>query len=221
MSGETFGMNLSFRVGDDEVHVKENRRRFFESLQLDAWWIVVPLQCHSDSIRTATEGGEYPECDGLPTDRQDIALAVTVADCVPLFLYDPVRRVVGAIHSCWRGSASGITNNAVLKMVSDFGTDPPNILAYIGPSAGVCCYEVGDEVASRFEPRFLRRENGAIFLDLKSVLLEQLLKEGAVRDRIEVNPQCTICFAERFHSYRRDGKRSRRMMGIINLRKQG
>jgi len=99
-----------------------------------------------------------------------------------------------------------------------YRTDPKNIFAFIGPSAGVCCYEVGDNVASRFEEKYIvHRNNNTLYLDLKLFNKDLMLINGIDECRIEISDYCTICNPDLFHSYRREGNNSGRMMGVIGI----
>jgi copper oxidase (laccase) domain-containing protein len=106
---------------------------------------------------------------------------------------------------------------AVRKMRQEFGSDPADLLAFIGPAAGSCCYRVGEEVAAHFDEADVRRAEDGIFLDLKRANARQLGGEGIPASQMEISPSCTISDGAMFHSYRRDGVRSGRMLGVIAL----
>ncbi|MDE3057645.1 MAG: peptidoglycan editing factor PgeF [Bacteroidota bacterium] len=213
------GLNLSFNVGDERANVEENRNRFFHALQISESSIAFPAQCHSDKIQTVTNAGRFESCDGLMAQKENVFLAVSVADCVPVFLFDRNTKTVAAVHAGWRGTRSRILERAVQNMIEEFSVNPRDLVAFIGPSAGSCCYEVGEEVALEFTPEFITEsENRKFKLDLKSANRSQLLKAGVFIENIEVHPSCTICHPERFHSYRRDGKASGRMLGVIGMK---
>ena len=217
LSEPPFGMNLSFRVGDDDANVLENRRIFFSSIGLDPERAAFPLQCHSSAAKVVVQPGVYEECDALVTSVPDVLLVVTVADCLPVVLYDYRRTVIGLVHAGWKGTAERITENAIRLMMQEFQTSPPHFVVYLGPSAGVCCYEVGPEVAKQFPERVVERRSGKLYLDLKQANLQQLLSCGVKREQIEISSYCTICRPELFHSYRRDREQSGRMMAVASL----
>ena len=218
MSPLPYGMNLSFNVGDREDNVRANREAFFREAAVDPARVAVPGQVHSAVVLRATQPGPHPRCDGLVTDERDLYLSVTVADCVPLFIADPKRKAVAAIHSGWRGTAAGIAGVAVRLMASEFDSTPEDLVAFIGPAVSVCCYVVGEEVASLFDPRFvLPGSDGRKFLDMKGAIESQLTEAGLVAGNVEVSPHCTITDSRLFHSYRRDREKSGRMMGLIGL----
>ncbi|GJQ21005.1 MAG: laccase domain protein [Bacteroidia bacterium] len=218
VSPEPFGLNLSFHVGDSPANVEENRRRFLEEARIPAGCLVVAGQCHSDRVACVRAPGVVDGTDGLVTDKENLWLAVSVADCVPVFLADPQRRVVAVVHAGWRGSLGRITGKAIGILSTTFGSVPEDLFVYIGPSAGPCCYEVGREVAERFDRGVVGERGGKTFLDLKLENYRQVHAAGVPASNIETSPDCTIHQSDLFHSYRRDGKRSGRMMGVIGMR---
>ena len=220
VSPEPFGMNLSFNVGDDRIKVMQNRRIFLKSLQITGDQLAVPRQNHGDTVKVVERSGEYQGCDGLVTNKPGVFLSVSIADCLPVFFFDPSSESIAAVHAGWRGCVQKIVQKAVTKMVAEFSTKPETLMAYIGPSARVCCYEVGEEVASRFDQKFLSHNTGTRpHLDMKSFTVSLLKEIGVADSHIEISQYCTMCAAEFFHSYRRDGASSGRMMGVIGLRR--
>ena len=218
VSPEPFGLNLSFNVGDDRDRVAENRRRFLGVLNVPPDRLAIPKQSHSNTVQRVNHPGEYADCDVLVTGEKGVYLVVSVADCIPLFMHDPIRKVVAAVHVGWRGSASGIVVETTRILRAEFATKTQDLVAYLGPSARACCYEVREDVASKFPPQFLQPKSpGILLLDLTGVTKAELIQSGVRQDRIEEDGNCTICTPELFHSYRRDGQRSGRMMGVIGL----
>ena len=218
VSPPPYDLNLSFSVGDERSNVIRNRDLFLGRLPARREDVAVPRQCHSSTVLRVDSSGGYDSCDALVTDKIRVFLAVSVADCVPLFLFDPENKAVAAVHIGWRGAAKGIVSHVVEKLGEEFSTESDQLVAFLGPSAGVCCYEVGDEVARLFDSRFLREMgNQKSHLDLQSFVWQELEQDGVRPRQVERTEYCTICTPELFHSYRRDGKRSGRMMGIIGL----
>lgn len=216
-SPEPLGMNLSFRVGDERHQVEENRRRFFGALGFNPKELAIPVQCHSSHILSVNLPGEYDACDGLVTTAMNLPLVITVADCLPIVLFDPKAAVLGHVHAGWRGSADGIVRKAVTMMKNDYQASPETMVAYLGPSAGVCCYEVGREVADAFAPDQIDTRGGKMFLNLKKANLDQLLACGLRAENIEISSLCTICSPDLLHSYRRDQDKSGRMMAVVSM----
>jgi YfiH family protein len=139
-------------------------------------------------------------------------VSIRTADCLPILLADPVNRAVAAVHAGWRGSAARIVQAAIDRMCAEFGTDASELRAAIGPGIGVCCYEVGVDVARQFGM------DGAGHLDLAAENREQMLVAGVPESHIEVLAFCTRCDALRFHSYRRDGEAAGRMISYIGVK---
>ncbi len=212
-------LNCSHSVGDDPANVGENRRRFLAALGVRPHDTAFTRQVHSDTIIRVGAGGTYESCDGMLTSRPGVIMAISVADCIPILLYDPATHTAAAIHAGWRGSRDRILAKGVNMLVEGFGVRPPDLVVYIGPSAGPCCYEVGEDVATAFPSGYLHPGKGSRpHLDLKSYNRDLLVERGCDPGKIETAPECTICSGGKFHSYRRDGARSGRMIATIGLR---
>jgi len=218
VSPPPYYLNMSFSVNDDEDNVKRNREIFFNAIKINQNEIALPRQIHSDIVKVADEPGIYPDCDALITNKKFVYLGISVADCVPIFLYDPKKHAVGAIHSGWQGSSKKILNKALKAMTDIYGCNPKDIFAYIGYSAGGCCYEVGKDVASFFDKSFIQQKSEVKYLlDLKKFNHTLLTAYEVPENQIEVSEFCTICNPNFLHSYRRDGLKSGRMLGVIGL----
>ena len=168
-------------------------------------------QIHSDVTYVAREAGCVGEGDALVTRTQGVAVSVRTADCFPILLADPETRAVAAIHAGWRGTAAGVVRASLDRMRTEFGTDPKNVFAAIGPGIGGCCYEVGVEVARQFGM------TAAGNLDLAVENKKQLIVAGLQPDRIERVGGCTFCHPAQFFSWRRDHDRAGRMISFIRL----
>ena len=213
------GFNLSFKVGDDTVSVQKNRTAFFTMLNISEERIAFPQQEHSNTVAICNQPQKIPSCDGLITAEKDLFLAVTIADCTPVMMYDTKRQVVAGVHAGWRGTTTHIVGNTIMMMRSVYKTDPADIVAFIGPSAGVCCYEVGLDVAVSLPPACVTpKSDGKFFVDIKRANLLQLVEYGVRESHIEVNSDCSI-HNHAYHSHRRDGSRSGRMLAVIGIKK--
>ncbi len=199
--------------------VTENRRTFFESVGFNDASAASGQQVHGDHIELIDSPGHYPETDALVTWNTNLLLTISVADCVPALLFDRQSKTIAAVHAGWRGTAIQIVAKTIQFMIEESRSGPENILAWIGPSAGVCCYKVGGEVAEKFSPAFAKEssEPGKFLLDLKAANLAQLVGAGIPQENIEVSRHCTICNTS-FHSYRRDGKSSGGMLAVIAIK---
>ncbi|OQW37026.1 MAG: hypothetical protein A4E19_14945 [Nitrospira sp. SG-bin1] len=162
--------------------------------------------------------------DALVTDQPGVMVAVRTADCVPILIHDPNRRVVAAVHAGWRGAVSGIVPKTLALLQSQFGSCLGDVRISIGPSAGVCCYEVDEPVLDRLSREFPEwkkvvqtREGGRTHLDLKALVKEQACAHGAAPNSITSVNLCTICHEDLFFSYRREGKVNGTMVSAIGL----
>ncbi|MGQ0555303.1 MAG: peptidoglycan editing factor PgeF [Nitrospiraceae bacterium] len=162
--------------------------------------------------------------DALVTDQPGIMVAVRTADCVPILMHDPKHRVVAAVHAGWRGAVAGIVPKTLALLESRFGSRLEHVRISIGPSAGVCCYEVDEPVLDRLCQGFpgwkkVVRMKGAetAHLDLKALVKEQAQAFGASPSSITTVNVCTICHEDLFFSYRREGKVNGTMVSAIGL----
>jgi len=209
--------NMSFSVGDNENIVKENRNLFFENLGINPANITHQKQVHEDKVSFVTQGGLIGESDAMITDKPGIGLAVSIADCVPILLYDPLKKMIGAVHSGWRGTEKKILLKT-LNEIKKYGCLPENIIVYIGPSISKNVYEVGKEVAEMFDKKYLEQKGEKYLLDVSGVNLDILLKAGVKRNNIQLSSLCTYAMKDVFHSYRRDGNNSGRSLAVIALK---
>lgn len=175
-------------------------------------------QIHS-SLCVAADGrtGVLGEADALVENTPGNVVAVKTADCLPVLLVDERIRAAAAVHAGWRGTAAGIVRDAVAMMREKFGTRAEDLHAAIGPGIGVCCYEVGPEVAGRFGVRRVEGQ-GRAHLDLPAENRRQLLESGVTGERIYASNLCTMCRSGEFHSFRRDGEAAGRMYSFVGIR---
>ncbi|WP_292657567.1 peptidoglycan editing factor PgeF [Nitratifractor sp.] len=224
-AAEPLGFSLALHTGEDPALVGANRRRVAEFFGPDASFVSA-LQVHGDRIyaveRSESRGWELPDeslkADALITRLPKVVLTILTADCVPILLTDPVTGAVGAVHAGWKGSALKIVEKTVARLQEAYGVNPADLRAFIGPSIGGCCYEVGEEVAEEFrgvEGAVHPGTRGRPMLDLKEVNHTQLLAAGLCDRQIEISPVCTVCERERFFSYRAEGGCSGRFMSCI------
>ncbi len=213
-------LNLGKSTADDSARVAENRRRFCGALGFIPEQISWSKQVHGDQIRQVTTAGGSEGFDALVTNVPGILLAVSVADCTPILIFDPNNLAVAAIHAGWRGTVLGIVAKTLAMMEQAFGTRGQDCYAYIGACIDECSFEVGDEVAMEFAEAFKRfdAERGKFFVDLKKANAAQLLGFGIPEAQIAVSPYCTMRDSDNFFSHRKDGGLTGRGMGVIGLR---
>lgn len=207
-------MNLAMHRGDGAENVAKNYEILANELGFDINDLVLTRQTHSDIVRRVTKADArgldhraYPECDALITNDAGTALVVFTADCTPILLWDNVTCAVGALHAGWRGTAADIAGKTVRKMVSEFGCDPANIRAAIGPNIGACCFETDRDVPEAIiktfgkeATAFITESGGKYHVDLKDVNAFALRRAGVVS--IEISDDCTMCAPDRFWSHR-------------------
>lgn len=219
-------MNLSFSRGDEEKAVRENFRRMAKALDVEADSFVFSQQTHTTNVRKVTledkgkgftEPLDYHDVDGLVTNVPGLCLTTFYADCVPLFFIDPVHKAIGLSHSGWRGTVGKMGQATLQKMKGEYGTNPSDVIAAIGPSICQDCYEVSEDVILEFQSAFdekhwdslyCKKENGKYQLNLWKAN-EIILEEAGVRkENIAVTNLCTCCNSETLFSHRASqGKR--------------
>ncbi|HTS64814.1 MAG TPA: peptidoglycan editing factor PgeF [Candidatus Acidoferrales bacterium] len=169
-------------------------------------------QIHSaECLAAGGRSGVLGRADAILENTPGSVIAVKTADCLPILLADERMHAVAAVHAGWRGTAAGIVRAAVEQMKTRFGTRPQDLHAAIGPGIGACCYEVGPEVMAQFGGQ------GRGHLDLETENRRQLEESGVTLGRIYASHLCTMCDAERFHSYRRDREAAGRLYSFIGV----
>lgn len=211
-------LNLGANRGDDRAAVRENYRRFCGAIGANLDNMVFSSQVHGEIIRTVTlaDAGKgldlEPDfdADGLITDIPGLPLVIFSADCLPILLCDPKRRVISAVHAGWRGTALGIATRAVEKMRDCYGCDPADILAAIGPGISRCCFETHEDVPNAMTEAVgasaLRcievLPTGKFRVDLKGLNALRLAHAGVARANIAVSDDCTACLSDQYWSHR-------------------
>ena len=145
-----------------------------QSLHIEDSKIIRPFQTHTDEVKQIITGKEdLSDVDGLLTDKEKLSCVLVYADCTPLFLYDPIKNVIGNIHSGWRGTVGQIGRKAIEKMIKLYNCNPQDIICCIGPCIGKCCFEVEEDVKQQFESSFSKR------------VLDGNIKNGRVIDGVQ------------------------------------
>ena len=234
-SGMWSTMNLSFTRGDDERCVRENFKRIAEAIGIPEQSIVCSDQTHTVNVRRVTRGDcgngltrekSFFDVDGMITDEPGVALATFYADCVPLYFVDVRRKAIGLSHSGWRGTVNRMGARTVEAMEREFGTDPKDLVAAIGPSICMDCYEVSSDVADQFVRDFPEKIHDTILLDKKNGKYQLNLWEanrfvledaGIPRERISMPQLCTCCNPEFLFSHRASGGRRGNLGAFLML----
>ena len=213
-TGVLDSLNIAIKEGEREENVQENIRILAQALGFSMDDLVTTRQTHSDIVRVVTKRDhiscfhrDYPECDALVTADPGTALMIFTADCTPILLHDPVTGAVGAAHAGWRGTASQIGAKTVAAMVENFGCDPANIRAAIGPNIAQCHFQTDSDVPEAMleafgedAKAFIREENEKYYVNLKELNALSLRRAGVAH--IEISTACTACEPDRFWSHR-------------------
>jgi polyphenol oxidase len=225
--------NVGYTAPRDEADAWEMRQLWARAIGIDPTSLVRVRQVHGNSVRTATaqdtvrgahpEAGEAPIGDAVITAERNVALMTLHADCLAMFLVDRVRRVVGSVHAGWRSTVGDIAGETVRTMTHRFGSQPPDVLAYVGPSIGRDTYEVGLEVIEQW--RSLEGASADAFcqvgeswyFDLKAANASRLMSAGVPAANIEISEVCTFNEGDRWFSHRAQGPATGRFAAIISI----
>ncbi|MGB2768790.1 MAG: peptidoglycan editing factor PgeF [Candidatus Zixiibacteriota bacterium] len=179
-------------------------------------------QMHRDECVTITSESQLKRRyvgDAVLTDRNGVLISVAVADCLPIFLVSPKRKVIGMIHAGWRGTLLGIAPKTLKTARDRFGCKPEDFTVLLGPCIQSCCYRVSDDVAILFDAECVSRSHdGGRTLDLARANLKQFAGCGVEEDKIFVVGDCTHCEEQLYHSYRREKEDAGRMIGFLGLK---
>lgn len=229
-------MNFSFTRGDDPEDVRENYRRMAEALGVDQNRMVLTWQTHTTNVRTVTEKDygkgvvcdrDYRDVDGLITNIPGVTLVTFFADCVPLYFLDTKRKAIGLSHSGWRGTVNRMGQMTLQAMHREFGTEPKDVTACIGPSICQDCYEVGAEVIEQFRENFsadhhdklfYEKPNGKFQLNLWEANRIVLSEAGIPDSQIFVTDICTYCNPDLLFSHRRTAEKRGNLCAFLSLK---
>ena len=233
--GNYSSFNISPFSGDTIENQNKNLQKLGSEFSIETENIIIPFQTHDTVLRNIDdlflnfnekERIEYLNgVDGLITGLQGICIGITTADCVPIMYYDAVNKVIAVVHAGWRGTCGKIAAKTIEKMETDFGCDPNDIFAVIGPSISQQVYNVGEEVLHAFEvagfpvDKIFATRNNELFLDLWGANSWLLTESGIPEQQIEMAGICTFSENEKFFSARRLGIKSGRMLSGIMLKK--
>ena len=220
-------LNMAVSTGDARENVRLNRERAFRALGRDPASVADLWQVHSADVVVADaprgEKDHLGKADALVTDRPEVTLFLRFADCVPILLYDPRRKVVGLVHAGWKGTLLKVPARAVAVMAERYGSRPADIWAGIGPSIGPCHYEIGPDVMGLARRAFptgdgmLLPVDGRWHLDLWAANARALREAGLEAGQIEIGQVCTACRPDEFYSHRAEGSKTGRFGALIGL----
>ncbi len=220
-------LNMALHVGDAPESVGENRARACRTLGVPFAGMVAGEQVHGAAAYVAgaadvgrgaqTVETAVPATDILLTAAPGLVLTSFYADCVPILLCDPVRRVIASAHAGWRGALAEVGAVAVQAMRAHFHSQPGDIRAVLGPAIGPCCYQVAPAMAADFQRKFGADVAFGRQLDLKLASRRSLERAGVPAAQIHQAPWCTCCHAHLFFSHRASGGRTGRFAALISL----
>ncbi|AQT83852.1 Laccase domain protein [Paenibacillus larvae subsp. larvae] len=234
--------NIGLHVQDRPEDVIHNRHLLAKTINMPFDALTFGEQVHGSKVAvvTAEDRGKgrlsrkeaIQDKDAFITNESNLVLCALYADCVPLFFFDPVKKAMGIAHAGWKGTALNIASATVKAMNEQFGTKPEDLLGAVGPSIGVCCYEVNDAVVDqvkkalgeqRAKPETVEliiqeQEKGTYQLNLQECNRFFMQKAGILSSRIEVTQLCTSCSNEWFFSHRKEQGKTGRMAAWIALR---
>ena len=233
----TSSQDIAWNYEDDKC--QENYRALGSQLGITPDDMVKTKQKHTAKIKIVTRqnGGdgilrpldENDPYDGLITNEKNFLLCTVEADCVPVYFYDPAKEVIAMVHSGWKGTVQKISEVAIQKMCSEFGSNPANIMVAIGPHICKDCYEVGQDVFQEFvqaftddemEKIFSRKNEEKYLLNLQEAVTLTLLKNGILEKNIFPTSVCTFhsqIEGHSFCSYRRTKSATQRMLTAIMM----
>lgn len=227
-----FSKNRDFEKKKEQI--KREYKVICRSLKLDESNIYRPRQMHTNIVKKVEDEKagiftkDFQNLDGLVTNKKDRVLSLTSADCISLIFYDPVKNVIGDIHSGWRGTYQEIAREAVRMLKQEYGCNPGDLICCIGPSIKKCCFEVSKEVRDMFYEKFKytgrideiimpSNKPGKYYID--TVLINRIIltEEGLKSENIVESDICTKCNHDRIHSYRAEGESFGINTAIISL----
>ena len=233
-TGDCASMNLSFNKDTNRENVLKNYEILCTAVGIDTSHLVLSHQTHTNNVLCVTKDDcgtgitkpSFSDIDGLITNEPGVALVTQFADCTPLLFCDPVKKVIATSHAGWKGTVKLIGKVTVEKMVNEYGCDPKNIIAGIGPCIGKCCYEVDDPVYNEIvKIPFLNldkilspKDNGKYMLDLVETNRQILIHSGIKAENIDVSDICTCCNSNLLHSHRATKGKRGNLAAIIELK---
>ncbi len=216
--------NIAFHVNDDEQMVLQNHKTLANKHSYSYKKLIHMKQIHSNEVRVISKEDDFfsiPSCDALVTDKKNIPLMVMVADCSALLFYDDTQKVIGVVHAGRTGAFSNIVRNTLQTFSTQFGSSVEDIFVTIAPSICQKCYEVGEEIfiqAQQLQLEYAIHKKGEqYYLDIKTILEEQLLHGGVKKEHIEFSPLCNACNTKEYYSYRKEGQTGR-FGGVLMLK---
>lgn len=218
--------NLAFSNINVDMASKEDKKRLCEELGMNFDNLTNNKQIHSDivNIVNKVDIGDVKEGDALITNLKKAPLLIFVADCVPVAIADTKNKAISLCHAGWRGTYSQITKKSIENMKKLYNTNSDDLVCVLGPSIGPCCYEVSEELVEKFKAVFTESDdfyeikNNKFYLDLWKVNEIILLSCGVKKENIINLNICTSCNSDKFHSYRKHNKTTKRLGMLLEIK---
>ena len=209
-------LRAAFSLKSISVEGFEGRRSFAKKVGFDPTGLVIPKQTHSTNVNFVSSFNSIENCDGVFTNEKNIICSIQVADCMPIFFAHRSENVFGLVHAGWRGLVYGVLENTS-QLIFENGYKLYDFEVFIGPSIQKCCFEIKDDIVGNFQKEcvFPARKNGSYKVDLQNQAFREMRHMGFRENQIKISNECTFCSQEKYHSFRRDGKNSGRMIGLI------
>lgn len=225
-------LNLSFKVGDEEERVMRNRSKLFDILNLPLQQLVCAEQVHRDGVFLVTKEwagrGAFSQersisgADAMITREVNLPLAMFYADCLPIIMVSPSKRIAAIVHAGWKGTYAEVSAKTLRQMRRQVRDNLEDLAVYFGPSIRGCCYQVDEELFGQFRRKFpLHSQScflqcgGSYFLDLEQINRESLKIQGVKETRMASLGHCTACHNHLYFSFRRSRRETGRQAGVV------
>jgi len=217
----TSGASVDFTPVDfDSPLTAVQRAYLYKNCGVDIPQVFWRKQVHGNDVLIVNGGvgssQGCPDADAYITNKKNLPIAIRTADCVPVFVFDPIRSVIGLAHAGWKGTYKEIAVKTVQKMQENFSSNPSSLKVYLGPSIRSCCYRVSKEFHEYF-PNHVKFRDGFLYADVVGANRDQLIQAGVAKENIQDCGVCTCCSKEYF-SFRRDGEKAGRMISLMMLK---
>lgn len=210
------GFSISLTPKISQSYIDNCKKHFADYLTISPDKILKQMQVHCDTILNIDKEIIFKDADAMITKEKGICLTVSIADCIGILIYDPVNKVISAVHSGWQGTKLNIVGKTIDKLINEYNSNPSDLKVYMSPSASVDTYEVGEEFLNFF-PKYVEKRNNKLFFDNKKAVLYQLLEKNCKLENIISSNIDTISDLE-MQSYRRDKENAGRMSAYIMIK---
>lgn len=207
MSDRKDGSMRLFIDGILDKKYERNRKNFFNKIEVDYDDVISAYLVHKTGVKNIKDNKQkiIPKADALVSKEKNVFLSVTSADCVPILFYEPKAKIIGIAHAGWRGVVGKIAEKTIEKIVK-LGGNPKNIQVALSPGINKCHFDIGEKIGKKFIPysKLIEKKGDKYFIELKEIIIKQLLQSGIVKKNIENENDCTFCNTRKYFSYRKE-----------------